>query len=252
MIGHELQGAGPHGVVVLNDWMCDTSTWDDARAYLDDAQLAWAFADLRGYGRSRHLDGAFTLEEAAGDVLALADELAWRTFRVVGHSMSSLVALHLAQHSERVERAVAVTPPPLSGLGYDDATLDAVRAVAAGDDERRERALRARLLGERLSDGWLRFKLRHWRERSNPTAAAAYVTMFGRRGLPDRSARIASPVLVVTGEMDVEVMRCAAVTAALSPLCENLSVASFAECGHYPMQEAPPRFAAVVERFLTG
>ncbi len=28
VIGHEKLGAGPRRVVVLNDWMCDTSTWD--------------------------------------------------------------------------------------------------------------------------------------------------------------------------------------------------------------------------------
>ena len=52
MIGHELQGGGSRGVVVLNDWMCDTSTWNDTRPYLDDARLTWAFADLRGEGES--------------------------------------------------------------------------------------------------------------------------------------------------------------------------------------------------------
>ena len=54
--------------------------------------------DLRGYGRSRGRTGAFTLEEAAADVLALGDALGLTRFAVVGHSMSPLVALHLAPH----------------------------------------------------------------------------------------------------------------------------------------------------------
>jgi hypothetical protein len=53
MIGHETLGTGPRRVIVLNDWLCDTSTWDRARAYLDGSEFTWAFADLRGYGRSK-------------------------------------------------------------------------------------------------------------------------------------------------------------------------------------------------------
>ena len=107
-LGHEVLGTGPARVVVMNDWLCDTSTWNGARPYLDGARFTFAFADLRGYGRSRGRAGDFTLLEAARDVLALADALGWTRFAVVGHSMSSLVALHLAQtHPDRIARAVA-------------------------------------------------------------------------------------------------------------------------------------------------
>lgn len=251
MLGHHLQGSGPRAVIVLNDWLCDTSTWDEARPYLTDPALTWAFVDLRGYGRSRDLRGELTLEEAARDVLALADARRWKTFSIVGHSMSSLIALLLAQTSVRVERTVLVTPPPPAGFGYDDATLEAVRAVGRGDDAVRERALR-RMLGDLVSEGWLRAKLRRWRERSDPESVARWVALFGRQGVPDPAAPVAAPLLAVTGELDAEVMRREATTRALAPLCAQLTVTPFAECGHYPMQEAPPRFAAVVERFLAS
>jgi pimeloyl-ACP methyl ester carboxylesterase len=86
MLGHETLGTGPTTVIVMNDWLCDTSTWDDARAYLDGARFTWVFADLRGYGRSKQLAGQFTLTEAAADVIALADALQCRSFALVGHS----------------------------------------------------------------------------------------------------------------------------------------------------------------------
>jgi pimeloyl-ACP methyl ester carboxylesterase len=250
MIGYETTGTGPRGIVVLNDWLSDTSTWDGARAYLDGGSATWAFADLRGYGRSKGEPGEHTVEEAAGDVLELADARGWRRFSVVGHSMSTLVALHLAQQRPgRVDRAVVLTPPPPESLGYDDATFAAVRAVALGDDAKRTTALRM-ILGERLSAGFLRAKAERWRARAAPEAAADYVAMFGRRGLPDRTTRIARPVLAVTGEEDAPVMRHAAVLGFLSPLCEHLQVVAIAGCGHYPMQETPPWLVTVVERFL--
>jgi pimeloyl-ACP methyl ester carboxylesterase len=93
MMGHDMVGSGAIGVMILNDWLCDTSTWDGARAYLDGSRFTWAFADLRGYGRSMGQDGSFTVEEAAADVVSLADALRWSRFAIIGHSMSSLVAL---------------------------------------------------------------------------------------------------------------------------------------------------------------
>ena len=98
-LGHDLVGTGPTPVIVTNDWLCDTSTWDGARPYLDRARFTYAFADLRGYGRSRDRSGAFTLVEAAADVLDLATALGWPRFAIVGHSMSTLVAVHLACRS---------------------------------------------------------------------------------------------------------------------------------------------------------
>jgi pimeloyl-ACP methyl ester carboxylesterase len=157
MLGTNIIGAGPRGVLVLNDWLCDTSTWDPSRPYLDTEALTWVFADLRGYGRSRGQTGAFTVQEAARDVLDVADGLGWSRFAVVGHSMSTIVALHLGQiAATRIGRVVLTTPPPPSGFGYDEATHAALREVALGEDGRRARALGV-MLGERLGAEWLRW-----------------------------------------------------------------------------------------------
>lgn len=252
MIGHDKVGSGTLRVIVLNDWLCDTSTWDGARPYLDEGRFTWAFADLRGYGRSMDQQGELTVTEAAADVVSLADALGWQRFAIVGHSMSTLVALHLAQHlPDRIARAVVLTPPPPSGFGTDGATLAAMQAVARGDDSKRIHMLKM-MWGDRLSERWIQFKAARWRACANPEAVAGYVTMFARDGLPSPTAHIAVPLLAVTGEQDAEIMRREAVTKLLSPLCERLSVTPLADCGHYPMQEAPPLLVTIVERFLAG
>jgi 3-oxoadipate enol-lactonase len=251
-LGHELFGSGPRPVVILNDWMSDTSTWDGARVYLDGARFTWAFTDLRGYGRSRDRSGAFSIAEAAADVIGLADTRGWQRFAVVGHSMSSLVALHLAQHHpDRITHAVAITPPPPTGFGADAAMLEGARALARGDDAMRASVLKQRF-GDRLSPGWTAYKAARWRATSDPDAASAYVAMFASDGLPDPTARITVPVLAITGEQDAEPMRSAVVRTVLSPLCDRLRVVALADSGHYPMQEAPPLLVAHVERFLDG
>jgi pimeloyl-ACP methyl ester carboxylesterase len=250
IIGHDTFGSGSSGVIVLNDWLCDTSTWDGARPYLDAGRSTWAFADLRGYGRSRGMEGAFTASEAAGDVLALADALGWKRFFIVGHSMSTLVALHLAQTAaDRVQRAVVVSPPPPGGFGADAATLASMQAVARGDDAKRLAILK-HMWGARLSDAWIRFKADKWRDTADAEAVAGYVLMFARDGMPDAKTPITIPVLAVTCENDAPHMRRDAVTQALTPLCERLTVHSLTDSGHYPMQESPPLLATVVGRFV--
>lgn len=249
-IGHELVGSGPVCVVIMNDWLCDTSTWDAARAFLDGTRFTFAFADLRGYGRSRGRSGTFTVEEGAADVLTLADALGWRQFAIVGHSMSALIALQLAQHhADRIVRAVVLTPPPPAGFGADDAMLSASRGLALADDSTRLAFLSQRF-GARLSPGWTTYKAARWRASADPAAAASYVEMFARDGLPDPTARIRVPVLAITGEQDAPPMRHEAVTQALGPLCDELVVTPLADSGHYPMQEMPPLTVALVERFL--
>ena len=250
MIGHATVGSGARNVIVLNDWLGDTSSWDPARGYLDETRFTWAFTDLRGYGRSREQRGAFTADECASDVLELADALGWRRFAIVGHSMSTLVAVHLAQHaSDRIERAVLITPPPPSGFGYDDETLEAVRAVGLGDDTKRMGALKA-MIGDRLSESWLQFKCAKWRATSEADAVAGYVPLFGRNGVVDPKKAVKSPVLAVTGEEDAAPMRSDAVMRAYGPIVEQFTVAPLRQCGHYPMQEMPPLLVSTVERFL--
>jgi 3-oxoadipate enol-lactonase len=251
-LGHELFGGGARPVIVLNDWLCDTSTWDGARPYLDVARYTWAFTDLRGYGRSRGRTGAHDVAESAADVLELAERRRWQRFAIVGHSMSAIVALHLAQHhAHRVTRAIAITPPPPAGFTTDEAVLEGPRAFARGDDAMRA-AVFAQRFGDRLSPGWAAFKAARWRATADPAAAAAFVAMYALVGLPDRTTRITVPVLAITGERDMELMRAAATTQAWSPRCDQLAVIAIADSGHYPMQETPPLLVAHVERFLAA
>lgn len=248
VLGHELFGHGARRVIIMNDWLCDTSTWWSARAYLDPARATWSFADLRGYGRSRERPGAFTLIEAADDIIALADALGWRRFAIVGHSMSTYVALHLAQHADsRIERCVLLTPGPLRGFGVDDAWLEQAQS-STRDPVRRAEAVRERFR-QRLSPGWGEYKCQRWLASSDPEAAAAYIAMYARDGLPTPDAPVCVPTLVIAGAEDAPALSAAAARENLTPLCRELTITELTHCGHYPMEELPPLTAALVENF---
>jgi len=251
-LGYDVVGGGPQRVIVMNDWVCDTSSWQPVRPYLDGQRQSWAFVDLRGYGRSRDLAGRYSQEEAARDVVAVADRLGWKEFAVIGHSVSTIIALHLAQKvAERVQRVVLVAPVPPRGLGVDDGTLAALEGMGRGNVAQRLQGLKG-TFGERLSDAWLCHKAQRWVECADPEASAGYARLFARVGLSEPELRVRQPVLAVTGEQDMPPVRKDAITPLLAAVCSQLTVTPIADASHYPMQETPPLFATILERFLLG
>ena len=250
MLGYSEAGHGTQATLILNDWLGDTGSWDAARPYLDHAAFRWIWSDLRGYGKSLDLPGSYSAAEAAKDVIALADQLQVGQFSLITHSMSAMVALaiHL-QQPDRISRTILVTPPPATGMQLPESARKGLIDLALGSDADRFAALRANW-GDRLSEQWTAFKMERWRATAKPVAVAGYVDMFACTC--PAPAPIHSPVLIVAGECDAPPMRSAALDQAYRSYCSDLRIHSFANCGHYPMQEMPVLLTTVVQRFLAG
>ena len=120
MIRHSVFGRGPTKVIALHGWFGDSSVFDPMLPALDPEALTLAFMDYRGYGRSRHIGGEYTLAEIAHDAVALADALGWQRFGLLGHSMGGAAALRTTVSAPaRVTRILAATPVPASGVPFD-------------------------------------------------------------------------------------------------------------------------------------
>lgn len=76
-LGHKLYGAGSENVLFLHHWMGDAGSYDPLIPYLNPDIYTYVFADVRGYGMSRHLSGTYTVGEVATDAFRLADSLGW-------------------------------------------------------------------------------------------------------------------------------------------------------------------------------
>ncbi len=251
MIGYQCIGRGPSVVVVLHDWLGDRTTYDPILPYLDQAGFTWVFPDLRGYGLSRHLEG-FTLEHAVADLTELADQLALGEFAVVGHSMSGMIALKLALAMPARVRAVVLTAPvTAAGLTLDEDGRRFFEAAAV--DRAVARDIAAAVTGGRYGAPWLDYKARRSRETATDAARTGYLRGMLLAG--GFAAELASgtlpPTLVVTGAHDADGFRDADVRSGLGPAAAGARFEVIGEAGHYPMQETPPRYAALLQDFLS-
>lgn len=246
-LGYARLGHGPIPVLVLHDWLGDHGSYDAVMPWLDGQAFTYVFADLRGYGQSIALAGACTVEEIAADCLALADRLGWQRFHIVGHSMTGMITQRLAADApSRIASAIAVCPVSAAGNRLGPEAL-AFFASTTEDDEALRRLFRHVSSG--LSDGWADAKVRHNRATVAPACRRKYLDMLVTADFVDAVRGIETPFLVVVGDRDPGI-DAQAMQGSFLAWHPNATLHVIAHCGHYPMQECPPAFAALIEDFL--
>jgi 2-succinyl-6-hydroxy-2,4-cyclohexadiene-1-carboxylate synthase len=198
-----------------------TGAKEDFTDFLEPlAEQGWhaVAPDLRGHGASDHpaAEESYSLAVFAADVLALADELGWGRFVLLGHSMGGMVAQHLLLAApERVRGVVLMdtTHGPIDWVEADTAELAAAVVRQQGIAALMEalKLLRAedplmtpaflRLLNEK--PGYSEFcdaKLLASAPSMWLAMAPALLTQPDRL---DRLAGVGVPTLVIVGEQDI-------------------------------------------------
>nr|WKF60247.1 Dihydrolipoyllysine-residue acetyltransferase component of acetoin cleaving system [Paraburkholderia busanensis] len=246
-LGYVQHGTGPENVLVMHDWLGDHTNYEAMRPYLDGTAFTYVFVDLRGYGKSFHLRGTYTIEEISRDCLALADTLGWHRFHLIGHSMTGMATQRIAADAcARIKSAVAICPVSAAGNRLDEASLAFFASVAENDDAFR-RLLKFVTGG--LSDRWAEVKLRQHRANVSAECRSGYLTMLTTTNFVDEVRGLQTPYLVVVGDKDPGLDEAAMQQTFMAwhPHAELLKIPN---CGHYPMQECPPYLATVIENFL--
>lgn len=149
----------------------------------------------------------------------------------------------------RLESIIAVTPVAPVGLRCDEAMADIFRGLALGDDEQRLKTMTT-FWGERLSQNWIKFKLRSWRETASAEAAAKYVDMWGCTDISEGAKNIEVPMLIVACLEDSLPFIPDSLERTMLPFYSKARMHTVIEAGHYPMQEQPPMMATLIEHFL--
>ncbi|PRY29864.1 pimeloyl-ACP methyl ester carboxylesterase [Pseudosporangium ferrugineum] len=241
-------GGGPVHVLALHGWFGSARGWGGLPRLIDGARFTWAFPDYRGYGERRDVPGDHSIAEISRDALAVADELGWDRFAVVGHSMGGSAAQHLlADAPGRVTHLVGISPVPAGGVPFDEESW-ALFDGAARDPGARK-AIIDLTTGNRQSSYWLDLMVRHSVEASTVEAFGAYLGSWARTDFTERVAGNPVPALAVVGEHD-PALGAATMRATWMTTYPNARLEVIAEAGHYAMEEAPVRLATILEQFL--
>jgi esterase len=246
--GYVQVGHGPRKVLAMSGWFGSAEDWQALVPALDTEAFTYVFFDYRGYGRAREHDGAFTFEEAAQDVLALADQLGWDRFSLIGHSMGGVAIQRvLLAAGGRIERMAGVCAVPACGSRMDDTRLTMFRAAI--DDVERRAAIIAFSTGNRLAPRFTAHLARESQQRSRADAFAAYLPHWAANDFSAEVAGNATPVKLFIGEHDPTL------TADLMQRTwlawyPNATLETLANAGHYPMYEVPVALATALEHWL--
>jgi pimeloyl-ACP methyl ester carboxylesterase len=241
-------GSGDHHVLALHGWFGSARGWGALPDYLDPSAFTYVFMDLRGYGGRRDVAGDFTMQEAAADAVALADELGWDRFSLVGHSMSGQAIQHvLLQAPGRVRRLVALNPVPATGVPMDEDGWALFSGAAARRDNRF--AIINFTTGGRLPRAFVDHIVQHSLDNSEVEAFGAYLGSWAKTDFSEQVKGNQAAVKVIVGEHD---------PALSAPVMEQTWLQFYPgaelevvpNAGHYPMFETPAALAASIEEFL--
>lgn len=255
ILGHGVYGQGPEKVLVFHDWMGDAANYEPLIPYLDASAYTYVFADIRGYGRSRHLTGTHTVEEVAADAFHLAQKLGWDRFHAVGHSMTGMVVQRMAiddwtSGTKRLKSVVAITPVSADGYPADDDTRTFLWELIHRRDLSEQGF--TLLTGQRLSPGWGRLKTARHLQTSTEDALKGYYQMWLKTDFSAdaRGAGVKIPLLVIGGRQDLPGFQEEHLRKTFGAWYPNVAFTFITDAGHYPMQETPVYLASLIERFL--
>jgi pimeloyl-ACP methyl ester carboxylesterase len=243
-------GHGPQRVVVSHGWIADSTLFDAFATHIDVERFSFAFPDHRGYGARIEEPGPCGIRESADDVLALADELGWGTFSVLGHSMGGMVAQWLmASASERLAAAVLVAGVPASGAKVP-AEARRARMVAMESRTGRRELIDANT-GHRFDGEWLDALVELSFRTTTTAALAAYLDAFSDTDFAADAQGASTPVLVIVGALDPGV-RAQLMDDTVLQWYPRASMVELADTGHYPMYERPAELYREIDVFLSG
>ena len=246
----EVEGEGP-AVVCVHGLGGSSNTWTPLLPALQGHKIVRI--DLPGSGRSPAPHGDLSIDSMVATVEAVCRHLDVAQAAFLGHSMGSIVCLHLATRSPQLVARLALFGPLLcppeagragilarankaatGGISAMQEIADAIVSSATARETRETRPVAVAMVRESVMrqspDGYAK---------SCAALAAAQAAMV---------EQITVPTLLVTGDQDG--VAPAASVAAMAERIRHSELVVFEGCGHWTSFERPQDCMRELERFL--
>jgi pimeloyl-ACP methyl ester carboxylesterase len=243
-IRYDVTGSGDPTLVLVHGWAFDRHLWDEHVPGLSARRRVVAL-DLPGHGETGGTRAEWTMAAFGHDVKAVVEAVAAKDVILVGHSMGGLAVLEAAR----------LLPERVRGIVLVDIVLDVEARTPAEQVEVMARQLQAdyKSVATQMSSEYLmapatpapvRERILRQVAALDPDVSIALLRqVWGYNPVP-ALREITAPVRAVNADKfptNLEVNR------RHMPGYEAQIVAG---TGHYPMLEAPDRFAAALARAL--
>jgi pimeloyl-ACP methyl ester carboxylesterase len=239
----------PHGrpVVLLHGYSDSWFSWSRILPHVPAGWRVYAL-DLRGHGGTSRPESGYRLADMADDVLAFLDVQGIQRADVVGHSMGSLVAQHVAARApERVSRLVLVGSTDGVNQELSRSLGEALNSMPGSVAEEFAREFQASTLYLPVPDEFFRDVVATSLSVPLPVWKAVLDGFSGSAARADL-ARISAPTLLLWGARDAYFLR--ADQDALLAGIAGSRLLPYAETGHAPHWERPEQFAGDLVAFL--
>lgn len=249
-IGYQLHGEGKKKIIALHSWMDDAESWNTTIPFLNTNEFSYAFMDVRGYGTSRGLKGMYNSDEIAADVFQLADDLGWREFYLIGHSMCGLAAQKAAllDTGMRIRKIVLITPVSAGGFPADEDTLSFFTSIVQNEEV--AKVAYGAFTENRLSAHWQGIRAKRHVEVTASEAQLEYIRMWTGENFIDQMKQVDTPFLVLPGKHDHPQFKLDAQQKAFAGF-KQVDFIEIGNAGHFPMQEAPVFLISTIEFFFS-
>lgn len=121
-------------VLALHGWLDNSASFEPIAQHLEDVHLI--AVDMAGHGHSSHIAAglAYNIWAEISDVFAIADELGWQEFSLLGHSRGAIIGvLASGTFPDRVHSITmvdALVPPPLAAEEAPEQLAKSITDVA--------------------------------------------------------------------------------------------------------------------------
>ena len=250
-----LHGQGLEHVLFIHGFQASARIWEKVQKALPAERYTSVAINNRGAGQSDAPpnESDYGVPIFASDAFALAAQLGWRRFTLVGHSLGGATAAQFAlDRPEVLKGLVLLDPASPNGRAFGGGEAELTAAIDMLMAGRREQQARGTggdgILARGASDEWLHLLANDMRAAPEQRLRGSLRSMFGVR-LGERMKTLPMPVLLVGGDAD-ELIPVASMLETWALLPQGSGLHFFHGIGHSPNVDCPEALASLLQRFV--